>query len=196
MWRSNLLLLVKEMNHPAWGITHFKRVYDLTNFLAKSQEYQIDDDVIFASAYLHDIGAFSPYQQEGKDHSEISAQNAEKILKEIEFPLKKISLVSDVIKGHMYYSKPKELLEVKLFHDADTLDFMGSIGISRILSIVGIDDWTPDLKSAVILIQQFSNELPQRLYTDGAKEMASVRKREMDLFLLNLASQTRDFDDL
>ena len=96
----------------------------------------------------------------------------------------------------MYYSKPKELLEVKLFHDADTLDFMGSIGISRILSIVGIDDWTPDLKSAVKLIQQFSNELTQRLYTDGAKEMASVRKREMDLFLLNLASQTRDFDDL
>lgn len=196
MWRSKLLVLVKEMTHPAWGITHFKRVYDLANFLGKSQENQIEDDVIFAAAYLHDIGAFSPYRQDGKDHSEVSAHHAEKILKDIEFPLEKISLVSEVIRGHMYYSKLKDFLEVKIFHDADTLDFMGSIGISRILSIVGIDDWTPDLKSAVKLIQQFSNELPQRLYTDSAKKIGSMRKREMDLFLLNLASQTRNLKDL
>jgi uncharacterized protein len=196
MLRSKLIVLVKEMNHPAWGITHFKRVYDLTNFLGKSQENQIDDDIIFAAAYLHDIGAFSPYRQEGKDHSEVSAHYAEKILKEIEFPLEKISRVSDMIRGHMYYSKPKDSLEGRVFHDADTLDFMGSIGIARILSIVGIDDWTPDLKSAVKLIQKFSNELPQRLYTEKAKEIGIARKREMDLFLLNLASQTRDLNDL
>jgi uncharacterized protein len=196
MWRSKLLDLVKEMNHPVWGISHFKRIYDLTNFLGKSQENQIDDDVIFAAAYLHDIGVFSPYRQEGKEHSEVSAHYAEKILNEFEFPLEKISLVRDVIRGHMYYSKSKDILEVQLFHDADTLDFMGSIGISRILSIVGIDDWTPDLKSAVKLIQKFSNELLQRLYTDNAKKIGSVRKREMDSFLLNLASQTRDLNDL
>ena len=196
MWRSILLDLVKEMNHPAWGISHFRRVYDLANFLGKSQENEIDDDVIYAAAYLHDIGAFSPYRQEGKDHSEVSAQHAEKILKEIEFPSEKISLVSDLIKGHMYYSKLKDFLEVKIFHDADTLEFMGSIGITRILSIVGIDDWTPDLKSAVKLIQKFSNELPQRLYTEKAKEIGIARKREMDLFLINLASQTRNLNDL
>jgi uncharacterized protein len=196
MWRSKLLSLVKEMRHPAWGITHFKRVYDLANLVGKSQENQIDDDVIFAAAYLHDIGAFYPYRQEGKDHAAVSAHQAEKLLKDIEFPLEKISLASDVIKGHMYYSNPRDLFEVRVFHDADTLDFMGSIGISRILSIVGIDDWTPDLKSAVKLIQKFSNELPQRLYSDSAKKIGVARKREMDLFLLNLASQTRNFNDL
>jgi hypothetical protein len=36
---------------------------------------------------------------------------------------------------------------VVIFHDADTLDFMGAIGVTRLLSIVGLDDWTPGLET-------------------------------------------------
>jgi len=71
---------------------------------------------------------------------------------------------------------------------------MGTIGITRILSIVGIDDWTPDLKSAIKLIERFSKELSQSLVTKKAQEIGQIRKKEMEDFLKNLASQTNHYD--
>jgi len=71
---------------------------------------------------------------------------------------------------------------------------MGTIGITRILSIVGIDDWTPDLKSAIKLIERFSKELSQSLVTKKAQEIGQIRKKEMDVFFKNLASQTNNYD--
>jgi len=196
MWRDKLTELVKEMQHPAWGISHFKRIYNLTKILEQSQEGECDDEALFAAAYLHDIEAFEPYRQKGKDHSEVAIQNLDNILNKIEFPSEKIPLVKDMIKSHMFNSKPSDQIETILFHDADTLDFMGTIGICRILSIVGIDDWTPDLKSAISVIKKFSEQLPQCLYTEEAKKMGLARKREMDVFLHNLVSQTRDLKDI
>ena len=196
MWRHKLTELVKEMQHPAWGISHFKRIYNLTKILEQSQEGECDDEALFAAAYLHDIGAFEPYRQKEKDHSEVAIQNLDNILNKIAFPSEKIPLVKDMIKSHMFNSKPSDQIETILFHDADTLDFMGTIGICRILSIVGIDDWTPDLKVAISVIKKFSEQLPQCLYTEEAKKMGLARKREMDVFLHNLVTQTRDLKDI
>jgi hypothetical protein len=96
----------------------------------------------------------------------------------------------------MFNVKPDENIESKIFHDADTLDFMGTIGITGILSIVGIDDWAPDLKSAIKLIERFSKELSQSLVTKKAQEIGKIRKKEMDVFLKNLASQTNHYDSI
>jgi len=90
----------------------------------------------------------------------------------------------------MFYSKLGESIESKIFHDADTLDFLGIIGITRILSIVGKEDWTPNLKSAVDLIEKFSKDLPQNLYTDPAKEMGKSRQKEMLEYLDKLGNET------
>ena len=194
MWKQKLLDFAKEFEHPAWGFSHFNRIYELTLEIAATQQVDIDEDVLHAAAYLHDIGAFKPYSQEGKDHADVAIDNCDDILKSIEFPNEKIASVKDAIKSHMFHVKPEENIESQIFHDADTLDFMGTIGIARILSIVGIDDWTPDLKSAIKLIERFSKELPQSLVTEKAKEIGQIRKKEMDVFLKNLAGQTNNYD--
>ena len=194
MWKQKLLDFAKEFEHPAWGFSHFNRIHELALELVKSQRLDIDEDVLYAAAYLHDIGAFKPYSQEGKDHADVAIDNCNDILKSIEFPNEKIASVKDAIKSHMFHVKPEENIESQIFHDADTLDFMGTIGIARILSIVGIDDWTPDLKSAIKLIERFSKELPQSLVTEKAKEIGQIRKKEMDVFLKNLAGQTNNYD--
>jgi uncharacterized protein len=194
MWKNKLLNFVKDFDHPAWGFSHFTRVYELSLELAKTQQVKVDNEALYAAAYLHDIGAFKPYRQEGKDHSEVAVERCDEILNSIEFPSEKIPLVKDIIKTHMFYAKPGEIMESKVFHDADTLDFMGSIGITRILSIVGIDDWTPDLKSALKLIEKFRNELLSLLVIEKAQEIGRIRKREMDAFLDNLSNQTNYFD--
>ncbi len=194
MWKSKLLEFVKPFTHPAWGITHFKRVYELAIKLVEKQNLDVDRDLLFAAAYLHDIGAFEPYRQKGKDHSDVAIENCSEILLSMDFPEVKIDLVKDIIKSHMFHVKPSDVKESIIFHDADTLDFMGTIGISRILAIVGIEDWTPDLKSAIFLIQKFHDELPLQLYTPIAKEIGIERTQEMKIFLDNLAQQTNNFE--
>ena len=196
MWKKKILEIVKEFKHPAWGISHFNRIYDLSLELAKAQNFDVDADSLYAAAFLHDIGAFEPFIQKGKDHSDVAVEICDEILNSIEFPTEKIPLVKEIIKSHMFYAKLGESFESKIFHDADTLDFMGTIGITRILSIVGIDDWTPDLRSAIKLLERFSNDLPQSLITDKAQEIGKLRKKEMEEFLKNLANQTNHFESI
>ena len=194
MWKSKLLEFVKNFTHPAWGITHFQRVYELSIQLANMQNADIDEDSLFAAAYLHDIGAFDPYSKKGQDHSEIAVKESEEILLAINFPKEKIALVKDIIISHMFYAKPSDHIESIIFHDADTLDFLGAIGIARLLAIVGKEDWTPDLKSAIFLIQKFHDELPLQLYTTAAKEICNERLFEMKDFLSKLSQQTNNFE--
>lgn len=194
MWKSELLELVKTFNHPAWGITHFERIYELSIQLASMKKIDIDKDSLFAAAYLHDIGAFEPYNKKGEDHTDIAVKESEDILLSMNFPEEKIALVKDMIKSHMFYAKPSDHLESIIFHDADTLDFLGTIGITRLLAIVGNEDWTPDLKNAIKLIQKFYNELPAKLITLEAKKICEERKSEMEDFLKNLSQQTDNFN--
>lgn len=196
MWKQELIKLVERFNHPAWGVSHFDRVFNLSLCLAKKQMSKVDKDSLFAASYLHDIGAFEPYSQEGKDHSEVAIESCGDILKLIGFPSNKILLVKEIIKGHMFYAKPSKNLESIILHDADTLDFMGVIGITRLLSIVGKEDWTPDLKSAIKLIQKFCNELPQKLYSEEGQRIGAIRKIEMEEFLEKLASETENLKQI
>jgi HD superfamily phosphodiesterase len=193
MWKHRLLASTEEFKHPAWGVSHSRRVYELSLQLATEQGAPVDQDALFAAAYLHDVGAFEPYKRPGVDHAERSVQVIEEILNPIGFPLDRISLVKDIVRGHMFYANPAPQIEAVIFHDADVLDFMGAIGVARLLSIVGLDDWTPDLKSAIELIQRFSQELPEKLYTPQARQMGKARRAEMETFLTSLSNETHDF---
>jgi len=196
MWKQQLLTFANRFEHPAWGVPHFQRVYDLTLELAREGSYQVDRDAVFAAAYLHDIGAFEPYIRPGIDHAEQSVQVVGEILAPLGFPSEKVSLVKEIIKGHMFYVSPTSHAEALIFHDADTLEFMGTIGVTRILSIVGLDDWTPDLRSAVDLIRRFSEELPGKLHTPQAQQMGEDRQAEMEAFLITLSGETDNLNVL
>ncbi len=190
LWQLNLIDFAEQFKHPAWGIYHFQRVYNLSLKLADEQNIDIDQDALFAAAYLHDVGAFQPYKKDGVEHSKRSTQVVEEVLTPLGFPAAKMSLVKDIIKGHMFYSEPVNKPEAIIFHDADTLDFMGAIGITRLLSLIAIDNWAPDVISAITLIQKFSKDLPQRLHTLRAREMAKIRQGEMSNYLAALSDET------
>jgi len=188
MWKDDLLAFAARFEHPAWGVSHCRRVYGLALQLAGDRP--VDNDALFAAAYLHDVGAFAPYRREGVDHAERSVQVAPEVLAAVGFPPDKVPLVQDIIRGHMYYATPSRQAEAVIFHDADVLDFMGAVGIARLLSIVGRDDWTPDLPSAAELIDRFRRELPAGLRTPEARRIGEVRQAEMVAFLTALATET------
>ena len=196
MWKDKLIEFSKKFEHPAWGYSHSIRVYEMSLQLARQEKLDVDEDSLFAASYLHDIGAFDPYRKEGLDHSEASIQHCEEILRAIEFTPEKIQHVKEIIKTHMYYREPTDLIEAILFHDADTLDFMGIIGITRLLSIIGIDDWTPNLKHGIKLIKKFIKNLPNALQTSQAREIGNKRQEEMKDFMQKLSNETGDLKTL
>ena len=190
MWKEDLSELVLGFKHPSWGYHHAMRVHAMSLELAYTANAAVDEESLFAAACLHDIGALEVYRAEKVDHAERSVELAPVILKGFGFPYERIPLVGSIIKGHMFYSKPEANPESVFFHDADVLDFMGVVGITRILSIVGIDDWTPDLHSAAALLKKFTEELPGTLQSSQARDIAAVRKGEMIQFMDTLSEQT------
>lgn len=190
MWRERLQQHLVGLDHPVWGPSHWKRVSDLTLRLAEEEGAYVDEDVVWAAARLHDIGAFEPYRREGVDHAERSAAAAPVILEQIGFDPAREALVCDVIRGHMFYADPEASAEARLFHDADTLDFMGALGVARLFAMVGIDDWAPDMHSAAELVRRYRRELPEALVTESARRIAETRQARMDEFLTWLSQES------
>ena len=196
MWRQKLATFIGQYEHPGWGIAHSERVYELALELAKQQDISVDQDALLAAAYLHDVGALDPYKQEGVDHAERSAALANESLIYAGFPPNKMPLVKEIILGHMFYAERPTLIEAVVFRDANTLDFLGAIGVARILASVGLDDQTPNMQKAVSLLQRFSRELPGTLLTRPAKRIGKVRQAEMQSFLAALSNETDKLGNL
>ncbi len=189
-WQERLVAEAARFEHPAWGVAHCRRVYELAAQLGTAAGAALDNEALFAAAYVHDLGAFPPYRREGVDHAQRSVEVAPEVLAAAGFPDSRVPVVQEIVRGHMYYAEPAAMPEAVYFHDADVLDFMGAVGIARLLSIVGRDDWTPDLPAAITLIDRFRRELFARLHTDAARRLGKKRQAEMDDFLAALAAET------
>ena len=196
MWRDYILVFAEKFEHPAWGFNHCNRVYKTAMDIAKVEGLVVDEEIIYAAAYIHDMGAFEPYKIADVDHAERSAQLTEETLNNLKFPEDKIKQVKEVIEHHMFYAELGPSSEAVVFRDSDVLDFMGIIGITRLLSIVGKDDWTPSLDVAIELIQKFSDELLEKLVTNEAYRIGTIRKVEMDDFLDRLNVETDNLEYL
>jgi uncharacterized protein len=196
MWKQRLAAFIGQHNHPSWGITHCERVYELAVKLAQQQDIEVDKDVLLAAAYLHDISELEPYKQAGIDSVKRSASFADEMMASANFPEEKRTHVKRIILEHTSYADKPTSVESTVFRDADILDFLGAIGVARMLAIVGIDDQTPNIKAAISLIQRFSKELPNRLITRPAKKIGKVRQAEMRSFLAALSGETSKFEDL
>jgi len=64
-WRQTVrAFAASNFKNPAWGFSHSERDYELARQLAASDHVVLDDDVLFAAAYLHDMAAFKPWEVE------------------------------------------------------------------------------------------------------------------------------------
>jgi uncharacterized protein len=95
--------------------------------------------------------------------------------------------VRDAILTHMHDKVPGGGNEARLLHDADTLDFLGSVGVARRLAVTGS---ATDYSGGVARIRDFADKLPGRLVTAAAKRRAPQRIREMRAFLDQLDRET------
>lgn len=133
LFESKIIDYVKNrLSCSMHDLDHVFRVYELALNISKS--YDVDSDVLEASVLLHDIARVSEDLDKSgnSDHAIIGAKEAGAFLKSIDFPYDKICKIEHCIESHRYRSLNKpETLEAKILFDADKLDSIGAIGISR-----------------------------------------------------------------
>lgn len=190
-WRAKVRAFAEaHLQHTAWGPAHGRRDYEMTLALARAEGLTVDDDALYAAAYLHDMGGIPPYAVPGVDHGDRSIQLVDSILRDAGFPMQKSALVKEIIDHHQYYRPPDTLRVAVLFRDADILDFMGAIDVARIISLTTREKFTPDLAHAVAVIKQQMTEMPKLLQSDAAKREGEKRAREMQQYLDALSAES------
>jgi len=182
-------LATTKFKHPAWGWQHSERNYQVALRLAKGDHLKVDTDVLFAASFLHDMAAFPPYQKKG-EHGVIAAQESVAVLRAAGFPMSKIAAVQAAERGHMYYSDAGTRPEAIVLHDADSLDFLGTIGEARIVSLTG--ESAASFRSGVVALRSFLHDIPPRLITKTAKSIGAQRAAELKRELDELQTETFD----
>src|ERR1700736_2606594 len=143
-WRTVISKFAQEhFKNPAWGYSHCQRDYQMARELAAADHVALDDDVLYAAAYLHDMAAFEPWEKSSVDHADQAAAIVDTVLKNTGFPIKKIEAVRGAIRTHMYDRNPVGP-EALYLHDADALDWLGAIGVARIFGLVDPMGGSPD----------------------------------------------------
>jgi uncharacterized protein len=186
----------KHFKNPAWGYSHCERDYALARSLAARDHVVIDDDVLFASAYLHDIAAFAPWGgDEPPDHSDVGADVVGRILKDTGFPMSKLDAVRDAIRTHMYYRDPVGQEAIYL-HDADALDWLGAIGVERIIALADPKGGDPDGPKVVKMLEDNLKNVPARVVSPAGRAMVAPREAELREFLKELRRESADYRNL
>lgn len=196
-WRDSVRALAEQhFKHSAWGASHSRRDYELARALADSDHLKYDDDVLFAAAYLHDIAGFAPWEKKGVDHQDRGEELMDSVLTGFGFPHGKIEGVKAAIRTHMFGRDPGTAVESRLLHDSDSLDWLGAVGIARMMSLVDTAGGKPNFALVVGQLRDFLNKVPPALTTEAAKRMAVGRAAETRAFLESLDAQTKGLSDL
>jgi len=195
-WHTTVQNFAAEhFKNPAWGFSHSQRDYTLARQLAASDHVTLDDDVLYAAAYLHDMAAFPPWANAKLDHSDIGAEQVDSLLKDTGFPMAKIDAVRGAIRTHMFYRDPKQP-EALYLHDADALDWLGAIGVARMIALVDPNGGEPTGPKAIKMIEDNLAAVPSRVLSPAGKALLPIRQAETEAFLKELRGESDDLKTL
>ena len=192
-WRGQVRAFNAEhCKHPAWGTSHSERDYQLAKAMAATDKVALDDDVLFAAAYLHDIAAFKPYEKPDLDHSDVAADLVGDILAPTGFPMEKLPRVQAAIREHMYYRIPT-MPESLYLHDADALDWLGAIGAARIMALADPNGAQPDGPAVLSMLKENLRDVPARVLSPAGKAMMPAKRDLLAKWLETLSVETDGF---
>ena len=195
-WREQVRRFAQEHFHqPAWGYSHCQRDYALARRLAAADHVALDDDVLYAAAYLHDMAAFAPWEKEKADHADEAARIVDSVLKGTGFPMAKIDAVRGAIRTHMFARDPVGP-EATYLHDADALDWLGAIGIARVTALVDPSGGSPDGPTAAAMLADNLAHVPQRILSPAGRALAPARQKVLEQYLKELRRESEDLRTL
>ena len=112
-----------------------------------------DDDVVYAAAWLHDLGVFIGHRPEDPlelsrwDNVAYAMKQAPAVLLQCGFPATEVAPVVEAIRTHQPHLSPSTI-EGMILRDADILEQLGAVGILRVAAKIGRDTRYPTFTSA------------------------------------------------
>ena len=195
-WRAKVTQFARgNFKHPAWGFSHSERDYNLARAMAAADHVTLDDDVLFAAAYLHDMAAFDPWAGDKREHGDVAAEKIDIVLADTDFPKAKLDAVRAAIRTHMYNFTPVAA-EARYLHDADALDWLGAIGVARLLEMVDPNGGKPAGPDMVKGIQRNLEVAQKGVVTPAGKARLPGLIAEENAFLEALSRETDGFSTL
>jgi len=189
---------------PGHDYAHIMRVVGVCNKIGGKLE--VDLEILIPAAMLHDLVNLPKDHPERNQASQKAAQEAEEILKGLEYSEKEINQIKMVITEHSYsLGKKPSCIESAVLQDADRLDALGAIGIMRTVTCgcrLGADYYDvgdPFGKNRELNDKQFTIDhfftklfkLVNTFNTDEAKSEAQERVQFMKSFLNQLESEIK-----
>jgi uncharacterized protein len=185
-FRTALSDLIAREAQPIDKFGHQPRLYSLTQKVGEGQDY--DDDVVYAAAWLHDLGTFIGHRPEDPDalarwdHVVYAMDRAPAVLEQAGFPRAKVAAVLTAVRTHQPRDRPSTV-EGVILRDADILEQLGAVGIMRMLAKVGRDTRYPNFTAAVATLRRSLETLPSELRLDRARLLAEPKIRILEAFL-------------
>lgn len=185
-FRIAIVDYIREQAKPADKFSHQARLYALTKQVGAGLVY--DDDVVFAAAWMHDLGVFIGHRPEALealakwDMIAYAVEKVPALLKQFGFPEAKIPAVIEVIRVHQPSGNPLAT-EGIILRDADILEQLGAAGILRTTCKVGRDTRFHVFPDALRVLRKCAETLPGQLRLPTSRQLAEPRLRVLDAFL-------------
>jgi uncharacterized protein len=194
-FRSALADYVRVQALPVDKLGHQPRLYALTRLIGQGLSY--DDDVVYAAAWLHDLGVFIGHRPEDLDelarwdNVAYAMKLAPSVLGEVGFPAEKVVAVVEAIRTHQPHLVPVTL-EGAILRDADILEQLGAIGILRVVAKTGRDTRYQTFTDAASTLRKNLTDLPGKLRLEPAQKLAGPRVALLQGFLQELEEEAQD----
>lgn len=191
-WRDEIRDFIVREAKPVEKFGHQPRLYALTQAIGEDLSY--DDDVVYAAAWLHDLGVFighrpaDPEALAQWDNVEYAIAEVPRVLRETGFPRDKIAGVGEAIRTHQAGAEPRTI-EATILRDADILEQLGAIGITRAMCKVGRDTRYSTFSDVVPVLQTALGTLPGKLRIPVSRTLAVPRVELLAAFLQALTEE-------
>jgi len=193
-FRSAIETYIAKEARPLEKFGHQPRLYALAIEVGRGLTF--DDDVLFAAAWLHDLGVFYRHRPEDPeelaawDNVEYAAQRAPEVLAEAGFPASKVKAVIRAIRAHQPSADP-DTTEGTILRDADILEQLGAIAVLRTACKVGRDTRFQTFTQVAASLRQALTKLPPLLRLDTSRILAQAKMLALDAFLAALEREAK-----
>jgi uncharacterized protein len=191
-WRDAVVAYIRAEALPVDKFGHQPRLYALACQIGAGMKY--DDDVVFAAAWMHDLGVFLGHRPQDParltqwDHVPYTVAQTRKLLTEWGFPDTKLDAVAGAIRSHQVSDNPTQV-EGILLRDADILEQLGAIGALRALVKIGRDTRYSTFSSVLPVLRHAADHFPQELRLTSAKTLAIERVAVLNQLIAAIAAE-------
>jgi len=193
-WREHVANFTAKL-YGQFTDGHNRRDYVWAKKLAAIDHVTLDDDVIFAAAYLHDVGSVEGWAEPKQEHGDTAASKLDKMLEGTDFPKAKMDRVREAMRTHMFYREAGPSPEARYLHDADALDNVGTVGIAALLVYVEPKGAGLTSQKAIEILNNEAPKIEKGAVTPAGKAEMARRIMERKAFLDQLARETDNFKE-